>query len=213
MDFGKAIRLREERESGMTLVELIVAMGILTILLTISLTAVVTLSKNTVRVQAQSTATDQLRATFQRLDKEVRYASAINTPGTAGDSIYVEYLVDSTVANGTPQCVQWRYVKTTGDLQRRTWTPGSAPKTVWQTTVSDLRNKLSDAAQQPFTVERAGNTLGKVYSHQQLQVFLDTGMGGSGDARGGQLKANFVALNSSNASPLSVCLIGGAGRP
>lgn len=203
----------------MTLVELIVAMGILVILLVVSMAAVVTMTRNTVRAQAVTDATDQLRITFQQLDKEVRYASDINEPGEAGGAIYVEYLVAASAADGAPQCVQWRYVKSSGDLQRRTWEPG-APATVsaWRTTVTRLRNDLS--THQPFVMHRAAtSSTGAVYVHQRLDVYLDTGMGTSGDARGGQLDVTLVARNSSASSTTNsptgaqVCLEGGAQRP
>jgi prepilin-type N-terminal cleavage/methylation domain-containing protein len=208
----RAQRGSSTHEDGMTLVELIVAMGILSIMLAISMVAVSGMTKSTVRAQAVTNSTDQLRTVFQRLDKEVRYASAINAPGTAGGSIYLEYLVDASAANGEAQCVQWRYVTDTAELQRRVWSPHSGSPSTWNTLVTGLRNDLSKSEQQPFELIRAGNYNGKVYSKQQLTVYLDAGMGDSEDPRGGQLSTTLVALNSSSTSPTTVCLNAGADR-
>lgn len=204
----------------MTLVELIVAMGILMVLLVISMAAIMSMTRNTVRAQAVTNAADQLRVTFQQLDKEVRYASDINDPGSSSSAIYVEYLVAANAATGDAQCVQWRYVTDSGELQRRTWAPGSTTPSSWSTAVTRLRNDLTKPDQQPFVFVRAGNHDGKVYTSQQLKVFLDTGLGDARDVRGGQLDVTLVALNSSTASTTngpagtgSVCTTGGIGRP
>jgi prepilin-type N-terminal cleavage/methylation domain-containing protein len=201
------------REDGMTLVELIVAMGILTIMLTVSMAAITTMTNDAVRAKSVTDATDQLRVTFQQMDKEIRYASAINAPASTGTGYYVEYLVEANAASGAEQCVQWRYVTASGELQRRTATPGGTPSE-WRTTVTKLRNDLTVAAQRPFKLTKAGTTAdGKVYTKQQLAVYLDTGMGTAEDPRGGQLNVQLVALNSSTSSPDTVCLTGGLNRP
>lgn len=199
-------------EDGMTLVELIVAMGILTVLLSISMAAVVGMTRSTVKAQAVTNASDHLRNTFQQMDKEVRYSSAINTPGEVDGSIYIEYLVDSNAASGVQQCVQWRYNTAAGELQRRTWLVGDSAGSAWRTTVTGLRNDLSDPSQQPFRVTAIGNDGGVVLTKQQLHVYLDAGMGDAGDSRGGQLQVQLVALNSSASSPNTVCMTGGPGR-
>ncbi|WP_334168860.1 PilW family protein [Timonella senegalensis] len=207
------VQPRDDSEDGMSLVELIISMAILVLLLGVTLTAVAGMSKSTVRSQAVADASDQLRTTYQRLDKEVRYASSVNQPGVVGNSIYFEYLIDSNIATGTPECVQWRYVADKGELQRRTWPNGTTKASAWQTMITRLRNDLSQVEQQPFRVQRAGNNNGKVTSKQQLDIFLDTGLGADADPRGGQLDVTFVAQNSSTNSPYTVCLIGGMNRP
>lgn len=199
-------------EEGMTLVELIVAMGILTIMLTVSMAAITTMTQDAVRSKSVTDAADQLRVTFQQMDKEIRYASAINAPASTGTGYYVEYLVEANAASGAEQCVQWRYVTASGELQRRTATPGGTPSE-WRTTVTKLRNDLTVAAQRPFTLAKAGVSGDKVFTKQQLAVYLDTGMGTAKDPRGGQLNVQLVALNSSTSSPDTVCLTGGMNRP
>lgn len=199
-------------EDGMTLAELLVAMGVLSILMTVSMAAILTMTKSTVRTQAVADSTDDVRVTFQRLDKEIRYASAINQPGMVGEDQYVEYLVNASAAEGTPLCVQWRYVPALGEVQRREWPLNTADSTPWQTLVNEVRNDMTVVDQIPFTLLGIGTVDGKNYSRQQLEVFIDAGMGESRDTRGGQLDVTFTALNSSKSSPASVCMNSGVGR-
>lgn len=211
-------RLRERpADAGVTIVELLVAMGIFSVVIAVFMGAVVTMSNSTVRSQVVSDTASQLRTVFQRLDKEVRYASDINTPGTVNGRIYVEYLVPASTATGAPLCVQWRYVTATRELQRRTASPGvPSSATGWATMVTDLRNDLSVPGQQPFVVTRAGNHGSIVYLRQTLDVYLDAGLGAAGSGEGGQLDVRLVARNSSTASNTNngsaVCAASGLDR-
>lgn len=212
-------RLRNE-DRGVTIVELIVSMGIFVMVLVVFLAAMVTMSRQAVRTQAVGDSASQLRTVFQRLDKEVRYASAINAPGHSDGDIYVEYLVPESTGAGEELCVQWRYLVAAKELQRRTWTLGDADSASgWQTMVTGLRNDLSDPAQQPFVFHRAGPVGSVIYLRQGLTVRLDAGMGEAGDPAGSQLHVFMVARNSSTASETNagttnrVCLVGEVQRP
>ena len=194
-------------------------MGIFSIVLVVMMSAVAVMAKTTVKSEATSDSADQMRNVFLRLDKEVRYASDINTPATASGAIYVEYWVPASAGTGKSTCVQWRYVKATNILQRRTWEQGK-PGTVtgWITMATKLRNNLASSTEQPFVVHRAGTTGGKVYLHQRLDIYLDAGLGDETDPRGSQLNVNFVAQNSSpsfgtNPGTTKVCLVGAVQRP
>ncbi|WP_297082200.1 hypothetical protein [uncultured Demequina sp.] len=218
--------VRDERssrrgdDSGLTVVELVVSMGIFAAVIVVFMTAVASMSSSTVRTQAASDATSALRTVYQRLDKEVRYASEINPPGVVGDDHYVEYLIPESTGTGDPLCVQWRVDASEAELQRRTWTPGDASSvSAWATMLTDLRNDLTDPDQQPFERRRAGVDSGIVYLRQSLHVYLDTGLGDELDAEGGQLDVTMVANNTSTSSVTNgstgdtVCLVGGVQRP
>jgi len=211
-------RLRHE-DRGVSVVELIVSMGIFVMVLVVFLAAVVTMSRATSRTQATGDSASQLRTVFQRLDKEVRYASAINPPAQTSGNFYVEYLVPATVATGESLCVQWRFMASDRELQRRTWTPGNAASvSEWQTMVTDLRNDLTETTQLPFVFHRAGPVGSKVFLRQGLTVRLDAGLGQAGDPGGSQLNVFMVARNSSTSSVGNtgtdrVCLVGAVQRP
>ncbi len=203
----------------MTLVELIVAMGIFTVVIAVFMSGVVVMTKDTARAQSVADAGDEVRRVFQRLDKEVRYASAINMPGTGtSGAYYVEYLMTAVEAGTQPTCIQWRYVPSSGTVQRRSWanvTAGVAPS-AWSTLASRVRNKLP--AERPFVFTKAGS----VNTNQQLRVFLDVGPGTN---KGAQLDSQFVARNTdtstttnadvdnNGASDSPVCQQPGTGRP
>ncbi|WP_084037789.1 hypothetical protein [Demequina sp. NBRC 110053] len=213
-------RWRDKGDEGFSVIELVVTMGIFTTVLVVFLAAVVSMSQTTARAQATSDSASDIRTVFQRLDKEVRYASEINAPGTAGGDVYVEYLVPATVATSEELCVQWRLETDAMELQRRTWPPADPDAvTGWATMVTNLRNDLTDPAQAPFIRHSAGTTAdGKVYTKQRLDVYLDAGMGEAREGGGSQLDVTFVALNTSvnsetNASADRVCLAGGVQRP
>ncbi len=212
-------RVRESRDSGMTLTELLVAMGIFMAVLAVFMGAVVSMSQTTVRAQVTSDTTSQIRTTFQRFDKEIRYASEINFPGVSGGDYYVEYLVPVSTGNSQPLCVQWRIDTSERELQRRTWHPDTPEAaTAWATTITNVRNDFSDPADRPFRFEPAGVQGSKVFTRQRLDVYIDAGMGEPGDGRGGQLDVSFAALNTSaasvtNSGTATVCLGGGTQRP
>ena len=67
-------------DSGATLVELLVAMSILTTVLVVMLSAVVGLSRMTVKTQNTTDANGDVRAAYLRLDRAVRYADARSIP-------------------------------------------------------------------------------------------------------------------------------------
>lgn len=201
-------------EDGMTLVELIVAMGIFVIVIAVFMSGIVVMTQNTARAQAVADSGDGVRVAFQRLDKEVRYAAAINQPGFGSDgAYYVEYLTTAVAAGAPPVCTQWRVVPSTRVLQRRTWnntTPVNASQ--WLTVTDNVRNDLSVSSQLPFVFTPAG----VVRLNQSLRVLLDVGNGPPGpDAlKGAQLDAEFVARNTDGTTPTNsasntkVCLTG-----
>ena len=186
----------------MTLVELIVAMGIFTVIIAVFMSGVVVMTRDTARAQAVSDAGTEVRSAFQRFDRDVRYASAINLPwfgtGASSSAFYVEYLVSAVEGGKLPQCTQWRYVPGTGGangvLQRRTWSDGSVPSPLpaWTTEASNVRNDLSQPGQRPFQMS--------VTLKQQLRVVLDIGPGPGGPnaRKGAGLDAFFVARNTTD---------------
>lgn len=220
MSPASVVKARFRDDTGTTLTELLVAIGIFTMVLVVALSATVLMSGQAARTQVTSDTASQLRTVFQRMDKEVRYASAINAPGVSGGNIYVEYLIPEAATSGVAKCVQWRYVTGSKELQRREWTPGTdADVSTWSTMATNLLNDLSDPNQQPFALHKAGPSGSKVYLRQGLNIYLDAGLRDAQHAAGSQLDVYMVANNSSAASisndsgGTKVCLVGVAQRP
>jgi hypothetical protein len=138
------------------------------------------------------------------LDKLVRYASGISTPGTGGSSgdYYVEWSSNYT---GSQVCTQLRVDLASQQLQTRSWNvSGSTASglTGWTPLVSNIANPATASPTYvPFTLQAQSTELG----YQQLTVNL-AATSGSAQSTTSRSSVTFVALNSSSsATPSSVC--------
>lgn len=186
-----------DRQGGFTLIELMVAMGIFMVLVSILLIATSQLARGAVRVQVTAKSTSEVLLVFQNLDRQVRYSDAINAPGlgASGDR-YVEFRVPaSSAADGVTTCVQWRFRPADGTVQTRRWQDGSAvAPTEWST-------KLSNAVDRGTTGYPFARDL--TSPRQQLLLALDTGVPGVDG--GTAIKTSFVARNSVSTAASDVC--------
>jgi prepilin-type N-terminal cleavage/methylation domain-containing protein len=192
-------RLRAGADAGMTLMELVVAMSVMSIFMTMFSAGVVQMFRAANKSESASTAQSQVNLAFLRLDKEIRYAAGLSAPGPVGSDPYVEYLTTNT---GSPVCSELRLHLATRQLQRRTWPQGSgtAP-TAWIPLASDV------SSAQPFTVSGADAT----YNFQRLQLRLAASAGAGGSATTKWTDVTFTALNTSlGTSSATICTEGRA---
>lgn len=138
------------RDGGVTLVEVAVSAAVMAVAMAIFTTAIVQIFRTVNKVDALSSAQTQVAVAFQRLDKEVRYASAVSTPAQTGGDSFVEYVLSTLTTN---TCVQLRLRASTGQLMRRTWSKDAA--TVTPTGWALLLSSVSSSA--PFALT-AGDT-------------------------------------------------------
>jgi prepilin-type N-terminal cleavage/methylation domain-containing protein len=189
----------ETRDAGMSLTELIIAMAIFTIVITVFTGGLMTMARSTARTFEVTDASNSLRTTFQHLDRQIRYASSINSPGVGSSgSWYVEFLTTSVPDGELPICTQWRYDPTAETLAYRTWRDDSSSAVSnWRVVAEDVRNDTA-SGQDPFVYHRANG----VYTRQRLDVAVfvasDPNPGGDVDA---DISSTFVARNSSFESP------------
>lgn len=185
---------REPRggDAGVTLVELLVAMVVYGVLSAVVVAAVVSLSRASDRVTGGSATQAAVWSAFVALDRQVRYADAINLPGTTGGAAYVE-LRTTAPTDTSPRCYQWRYTPSSGALQVRSWdaAPGAAPGSAWKTVVS---GQPTAAGTQPFTTLTTTATT----PHELLRVNLVVTAEGGGSS---SLSTTFAALNTTPQSP------------
>lgn len=199
---GDELPAAHDTERGMTLIELMVAMSIFLIFMAMILGTTVTLAQNASRSQATSEASNFTLTVFGAFDRQVRYADAVNFPGTgAGGSRYVEFRTPgASSVSGVTTCTQWRYSPSLGRLDSRTWSDlPSATVGAWST----KQNHVIDdgGAGYPFELKPAsvsGSTM------QQLVVTIHAGSA-SLDA-GAAMSTSFVARNSSISSPSNLDL-------
>src|SRR3954453_1585004 len=186
---------REPRDDGMTLLEVIVSMTIMSVVMAAATVGMVQMYRASTDSGDLSTGQLQLHAAFLRLGKEIRYASVVYTPGKISNYYYAEFKWTDT---GTDKCVGLRLDATGSKLQRRTWTFGGAPTaSSWTTLATNVNLPLvgdqsaTDATSQyrngPFTVTDGTH-------FQQLQVQLSVGAAGTAATTASDF--SFTALNS-----------------
>jgi type II secretory pathway component PulJ len=209
---------RRPDDRGTTIVELVVAMGIFTMVLSVIVGATLAMVQDVRKSENVYDASADARTAFARLDKQIRYATAINRPqpGTSGSDRYVEF--QSIDGGNALTCHQWRLLDASGQLQQRTWvgTPVSAP--AWSTVAT---NVVNGPGQPPFvftpatpSVPRQSLTVSLLISHGALST---------GTA---SLSTTFTARNTDTNtttnpdviapigdSDLPVCLGGAVSRP
>ena len=200
---------RGKRDStGFTIIELLVSMTLLAVVSTTFLAAVNAIYGGIHKQQGITDAADGNRRAFELLDKQVRYASAINTPGTAADgNFYVEYQwSQSTGSLDSVTCSQWRLNPTTDVLQYRSWASGTTPNPTPSWTTVDTGVINNPSTQPPFSL--VGPTAqGATMQYQVLDVnFIGKRDKGTVTTTGSQLpndptkSIGFTALNTPNAN-------------
>jgi hypothetical protein len=188
-------------DAGTSLMELIVGMAVMAIFMAMFTGAVVLMTSAANKVQGVTLSSAQVNQAFLQLDKTVRYASAISTPGTGGaGDWYVELSTPSV--GGVATCIQLRDNLTSKQLQKRTWkvtgaTPGvvSALSPSWQPVASSIANTVADV---PFVLGTNSASL-----FQQLQISLISSSTQPATATS-KTSFTFSALNST-LTPVTVC--------
>jgi type II secretory pathway pseudopilin PulG len=182
------------RQGGMTLVELMISILIFMIFLTVMISSVAAMTKAVNRADTVALTSSQILNAFQSLDRGVRYADDISTPGTGtSGNVYVEYHTSALSSpTGVATCTQWRYTPSTNTLSSRTWndvaTPSYSGWTIWVT------NVVNKGAGYPFVLIPANSIYPK---QEQLSFTLSTGTSTSDVATE---STTYTAKNSSNAS-------------
>lgn len=198
------------QDSGFTLIELLVAMTLFAIFIGVFVTSVVALIRGTSQVQITAETSSKALLVFQNVDRQVRYADAINAPGDGiSGARYIEYrLPGESTVSGVTTCYQWRFVPDTGQLQSRTWkdVTGATPDP-WSTRLTSAVAPAVVDPDYPFELIPASPT-----GSAKQQFVLTINAGNPGYDAKADVTSTFVARNSSIASPSSVCLTTGS-RP
>jgi type II secretory pathway pseudopilin PulG len=203
------IRARLSDDAGTSLLELIVGMALMAIFMSIFVGALVSMTSAQSKTTSVAQTSQDLNQAFLSLDKTVRYASAISTPGTGSPSgdWYVEY---STTTTGAQVCTQLRVDITTKQLQRRTWTvvnSAASGLTGWTPLASEISNGTATAgASQPFIRVTPGATS----DYQQLTITLASL---AGPANAGTTSGTSFTITAVNSTLPATTVCQEAGRP
>lgn len=194
---------RRARDGGFTLIELLVAMSILVVFFAVFGSVALTMFDSTGNQQARAVNTDVSRNVAEVLDRQVRYANAINIPGIVGGSQYVEWRAGGAGLQQT--CYQWR-VAPDETMQYRTWQPPLTPlspaavASEWTTGGSGV---INDPANPVFSVDSPVASAG--VDRQQLTLSYSTHRGNPPVSTATRLALTAVNTRSSSAPVVPVC--------
>ena len=140
--------IRPKGQGGMTLVELVVAMSMLSVVLLIFTSVLASVQRTVVENQRYSEANDAARLALQQLDRELRSGNVINDPATpptgypANNSLLI-YTQANLPTRGQAQCEIWK-ITTGHELQVRRWIAGSSTwETGWRTVAEHIVNRTT----------------------------------------------------------------------
>ena len=183
--------------------EVVVGMAIMTVCGALFTVSVVGLNRSTAKAQSATDAATQTNQAFLVLDKTVRYAAAVTTPGKGTSGNWYVELRDTT--GGYESCIQLRLDITTQQLQRRSWNAAApASVTAFVPIASRLTNGAAAAgsADQPFVL----TALGPTANRQQLTVNLVAQSGNAPSVTSSRSSFTLTANNSTIPPPTgSVC--------
>ena len=112
----------DRRESGFTLPEVIVAMGLFVVLLSMVVAGIIGLNRAAMTARLDTQTSSQTGIAFQRIDRSVRYAEALNYPGITAVGSYIEWRTGAASSpTGIATCTQLRYSSVDGTLAMRSW--------------------------------------------------------------------------------------------
>ena len=139
-------------DSGFTLLELMVAMGILSLVLALSFTVVAKIISTTAASQARSSAVDEARNAVEQMERQIRSGNVITAP-TYDSARKLWLLQVYTQVNGNQRCVQWRVNANQDTLQFRSWSPSWAQDgdiTPWGAVAQYIVNDPVNSSDTPF---------------------------------------------------------------
>ncbi|MFF5288315.1 hypothetical protein [Paractinoplanes globisporus] len=174
-------------DEGYSLVDLIVATGIMVVIMVIVTGAITEVYRDVNRTDGISIARDQLGNSFRQLDKQLRYATWVTTTDPkVGNAYYLEFATNTN-------CQQLAFKN--GVLTRAVWTlPGTTPGTP-QTIATNLTLTGSTP---PFTVYVPGN---KPYAGASPGL---SGVGPSYELEHSQVRLRFSGTVGTTNLPLDV---------
>ena len=173
-------------DDGFTMIEIMVSMTLMTFFMTMFTGAVLQMYKVSNKTQAVTNSSTQLNIAFERIDKQIRYASAISPPNQAKSTLggwYVEFV---NTTSGTDNCYQLRIYNS--QLQERSWAGTPTVPPTWLS----LANGLVMPTSTPFSF----NTAAGSQTAQRLTLSLTTTASARDTATTSQTNVTFEAMNS-----------------
>ncbi|WP_062466429.1 PulJ/GspJ family protein [Demequina maris] len=144
-------RRRAATDDGFTLVELLIAMMVFSIIMALLTATMITMMTQANDNLGRQRAVEQARLGLSQIDRQIRSGNLILDPAsdtTAGVPVYYSLRI-LTQEGGTDKCVQWRvdYADAAdrfGQLQYREWDPAdTSTVTAWTRVASNVEKPAS----------------------------------------------------------------------
>ncbi|BCY14168.1 type II secretion system protein J [Actinoplanes sp. L3-i22] len=174
-------------DEGFSLIDLIVATSIMSFIMVIVTGAIIEIYSDVNRTDGISTARDQLGNSFRRLDREIRYATWVNTPGKVGGDWYLEFATNSG-------CQQLKF--SNGVLSRATYASSPTPTVGPALTIASQLTQTGTT--DPFTVYDPGD---QPYATSTPNV---SGVGRTYELEHSQVRLRFSGTVGTTSLPLDV---------
>ncbi|MBX6371502.1 MAG: prepilin-type N-terminal cleavage/methylation domain-containing protein [Acidothermus sp.] len=199
--FGRRRRNADARDGGLTLVELLVAMTVFSVLIVVSIALYMTMAKTTTAETQRATANDQVRLAVWDIERQVRSGNVLYSPSldSSGNPIVLVY----TQANGNQRCVEWRYNVAKQALETRSWTTTyklDGNVSPWRVVAIHVVNDLKNPAQQPFVLNSAAGYGGRLLD---LHFFSKSGLTSGSPA---EIASSVAGRNTSYGYSPNLCL-------
>lgn len=183
---------QDERESGFTLLEIMVSMTLMGFFMIMFTGAILQMYRVSNRTAAITSSASRLNTAFERIDKQIRYASAISPPNQARSPFGAWYVEFVNTTSGADACYQLRVYGS--QLQERTWSGSPAVAPVWVPLASGIKMPATS----PFGFSTAAGS----QTSQRLKVSLSSNPSTGGGTTGvtSQTAVTFAAMNSGQVS-------------
>jgi prepilin-type N-terminal cleavage/methylation domain-containing protein len=194
-------------EEGFTLVELLIAMSILSIVMLVFTSSLGLIQSSTVREAQQTVNTDQARLAIEQLDREIRSGNVLYDPATSpADPAYYSMLI-YTQANATTRqpapgyfCDEWKI--SGNQLQTRSWPP-LQPEDVssWRVVADGIVNRTTTPNVKAFQLDSDADKGSRVINIKLLVNNDYTAQPGQTQ----RIQAAITGRNTSYGFPTNVC--------
>ena len=203
---GTGRRPQDTGDAGFSLTEVLVSMAVMSIVMAIASSGFYDMFHTTDSARAAAAAQVELQATFNKLDREVRYAAGVSPQYADGTTWYIDFVYADDA--GDNRCVQLSLPRAGGALKRREWpqqgTP-SAPATVVANDLASARldNGTPKQVINPFLLEASGDGGSDL---DRLNLKVNSVIGADPTKQGfREYDLQFTAMNTVSATLKPVC--------
>jgi prepilin-type N-terminal cleavage/methylation domain-containing protein len=188
------LRQRLHEHEGMTLVELVVAMSILSIAMVILLSTLTSVQKASVNEDVRSRTINQVRLAMQTIDRQVRSGNLLYPPNAAGYTFLI-YTQAYSAQDDISRCALWT-INSQNQLMYGYWKPNITPGALtWQVVADGIMNRAQ--SQSAFTLDPTSRTMTVLF-------LVNSDPTGSANATQ-RLQTSVTGRNTSFGYPLAVC--------